>query len=218
MYERPLFPLNVVLFPGQPLHLHIFEERYKLMMRLCLESKRIFGICLIQKGMEALGPLPEPHQTGCLVRIADVQPLDEGRLNIMVVGQERFQITSLDWDSAPYLIGHVEPFPLKVIDSPGLRQGMLNIKPRIERYVELLNRLSEASKAQESLPDEPELVAYLASILLQLPQNEKQVFLEIEEAGEYLAQLLPIYDRELALMRAMLSESSRTGIGVFSRN
>ena len=60
MVEIPLFPLNTVLFPNMPLSLHIFEPRYKIMVEQCLSREEPFGVALIQKGREALGPLPEP--------------------------------------------------------------------------------------------------------------------------------------------------------------
>ena len=65
MFELPLFPLNIVLFPGMPLSLHIFEDRYKLLIGKCLQERQPFGVVLIKKGIEALGPLAEPHHIGC---------------------------------------------------------------------------------------------------------------------------------------------------------
>ncbi len=78
MFEIPLFPLNTVLFPGTPIHLHIFEERYKQMINLCLQEQRPFGVVLIRNGMEALGPLAEPFHIGCTAEIAHVERLEDG--------------------------------------------------------------------------------------------------------------------------------------------
>ncbi len=62
----PLFPLKTVLFPGMPINLHIFEERYRLMINRCIDEQLPFGVVLIQKGEEALGPFwPNSHQVGC---------------------------------------------------------------------------------------------------------------------------------------------------------
>jgi Lon protease-like protein len=57
MFELPLFPLNTVLFPGMPLTLHIFEDRYKRMIRTCLKTRQPFGVVLVRHGQEAFGPL-----------------------------------------------------------------------------------------------------------------------------------------------------------------
>jgi len=216
--ELPLFPLNVVLFPGMPLQLHIFEERYKEMVQACLRSERMFAVALIRSGEEALGPLAEPHMVGCLAQIVEVQPLEEGRMNLTVVGRERVRIHSLDRQSAPYLIGKVEPYPLKAVITDDLQRVAGQMRPRIEQYVHLLIRISDHHKEPDPLPEDPKLVAYLAAILLQIPLAEKQAFLEAETATGLYNLLEGVINRELALLRAMLSESSRDGIGVFSRN
>jgi uncharacterized protein len=99
-FDLPLFPLNTVLFPGMPLTLHIFEERYKLMIERCLEHRQPFGVVLIRYGKEALGSLADPHRIGCTARILDVQPLSEGRMNISALGQKRFRILELSHKKA----------------------------------------------------------------------------------------------------------------------
>jgi Lon protease-like protein len=218
MFELPLFPLNTVLFPGMPLHLHIFEERYKRMVNNCLQSDRRFGVVMIQSGLEALGPLPEPCQVGCVAQIIEVAPLGEGRMNLVVRGGERFRILTIDHKTQPYLIGKVELFPLRIEDQLDLQRAALHLRPRLDRYTQLLMQMSDLQSELGKPPDDPELLAYLAAILLQLPIKEKQELLELENAQELYARLDGIFDRELALMRAMLTESSRDGIGVFSRN
>lgn len=218
MFELPLFPLNLVLFPGMPLQLHVFEERYKKLVQVCLQSNRSFGVALIRSGSEALGPLPEPFSIGCMARIVDLQRLDDGRMNLMLVGKERFRILSLDRDSAPYLVGKAEFYPMVSGNLKRLRKETAHLRPRIERYVQQLIRLSDLHKDPDPLPDDPEMIAYLAAILLQVPLNEKQTFLEAESTEDLIHLLDSVLVRELALMRAMLAESSRDGIGVFSRN
>ena len=95
MFEIPLFPLNTVMFPDMPMPLHIFEDRYKLMIKTCIEEKRPFGIVLIREGTAENGPLATPHDIGCTVEITQVQTMEDGRMLIMVIGQERFRILSL---------------------------------------------------------------------------------------------------------------------------
>ena len=115
MYEIPLFPLNVVLFPGMPLPLHIFEERYKAMVADCIRDNRPFGVVMIEEGSAEYGAPARPVAIGCTAEIAQVQPLDEGRMFIITVGRERFRIVRLDYDK-PYLVGTVAPAPLDVED------------------------------------------------------------------------------------------------------
>src|SRR5207248_5482663 len=102
----PLFPLNTVLFPGMPLPLHIFEERYKLMIGRCIEDERPFGVVLIQSGPEVGGPAV-PHKVGTTAHIAAVKRADDGRMNLIAIGQERFQIRE-GVRQEPYLIARVE--------------------------------------------------------------------------------------------------------------
>src|SRR5436309_15818817 len=102
----PLFPLSAVLFPGNVLPLHIFEERYKLLVRRCRDSDGKMGIVAIRKG-EEVGETAEPHDVGTLARITRIDALSEGRINLAVVGERRFRISRLDRDE-PYLRGQVD--------------------------------------------------------------------------------------------------------------
>ena len=113
--ELPLFPLNSVLFPGTTLPLHIFEERYKLMIGRCLESDSPFGVLLIRSGNE-LGQVAEPFEIGTTARIVRVQHLNEGRMNLVCLGEQRFRL-SRRVSETPYLVGEAEP--LQSTDSEG---------------------------------------------------------------------------------------------------
>jgi Lon protease-like protein len=98
----PLFPLEVVLMPSMPLPLHIFEERYKLMIGECLEQKREFGV-VYQKGSDM-------KKNGCTANIVRVlKRFDDGRLDIMTQGVNRFVIESINEDK-PYLQAEVIHF------------------------------------------------------------------------------------------------------------
>jgi len=80
-----LFPLGLVLFPGAVIPLHIFEERYKLMINRCLESDGVFGVVLIRQGWE-VGPAAEPYDVGTFARIVKTERLDGGKLNLTLAG------------------------------------------------------------------------------------------------------------------------------------
>src|SRR5690606_23479022 len=127
MYELPLFPLNTVLFPGMPLRLHIFEERYKQMIGYCYTTGGPFGVTLIRQGQE-VGGYAEPFLVGCTALITEIDPLDDGRMNIVAVGHERFQIRSLKHDM-PYLVGMVDNYPLVSSDSALLHASGRSLRP-----------------------------------------------------------------------------------------
>src|SRR5215475_5169114 len=89
--EIPLFPLpNLVLFPHIVVPLHIFEERYKLMINGCLERSEFFGLVLLRSVDDEKEDAI--HRVGVTARIVEVERLAEGRLNILCEGERRFRI------------------------------------------------------------------------------------------------------------------------------
>jgi Lon protease-like protein len=98
----PLFPLDVVLFPGASLPLHIFEDRYKEMIDLCLQTQSSFGVVRARRDGLAV--------IGCTARIARVSHrYEDGRMDILCQGERRFEIETLD-NSRAYLEAQVDFF------------------------------------------------------------------------------------------------------------
>jgi len=102
----PLFPLNMVLFPGQLLPLHIFEPRYRVLVEECLSARLAFGVVLIREGQEA-GEQAASFDVGTTARISQVERLPDGRMNIMSVGETRFKVKAFHHDR-PFLTGDVD--------------------------------------------------------------------------------------------------------------
>lgn len=216
MYELPLFPLNTVLFPGTPLKLHIFEERYKLMISECYESGKPFGVALIKNGRE-VGGYAQPFAIGCTAIINQLEPLPEGRMNILALGQERFQIHSLKYDR-PYLTGVVESYPVTHQRTADLNESGEILRRWVKRYLEILTQAAETPIEMVDLPQEPLKLAYLASFLLNAPATQKQVLLDIEEADDLMIRIRAIYRREVTLLDMMLTPDKSVSIGPFSPN
>ncbi|MCI0395420.1 MAG: LON peptidase substrate-binding domain-containing protein [Chloroflexi bacterium] len=216
-FELPLFPLHTVLFPGMPLALHIFEERYKLMIGQCIEERQPFGVVLVKQGLEALGPLAKPHPVGCTAQITQVQPLEEGQMNIGAVGRERFRILSLDY-SQPYLIGQVEAFALAAAEPRAMVEASRRLRPWVQQYMELLSQLEGVELDPEQVPREPVTLAYLAAMLLQVPAEQKQELLAIEQATRLMSETRTLYRREVALVKAMFAQPPEEDDHVFSLN
>lgn len=100
MSDIPLFPLNVVLMPGAPLPLHIFEERYKQMVNECLEDESEFGMVLADDS--------GTREVGCTARIMElVERYEDGRIVILVEGSRRFKLNNIQ-TGKPYYVGEVE--------------------------------------------------------------------------------------------------------------
>jgi len=102
----PLFPLGSVLFPGMLLPLHIFEPRYRLLLQRALQNDQPFGIVLISSGPE-VGGAAEPHRIGTTARVVGTTPLPGGRSFIIVRGERRFAIETIDAEREPYLVAQI---------------------------------------------------------------------------------------------------------------
>lgn len=217
MYELPLFPLNLVLFPGMPLNLHIFEDRYKQMINECQAKNAPFGVVLIRQGVEAGGKLAQPYDFGCTAQVTEIEPLEEGRFNLAGIGQDRFRIHSIKYDR-PYLVGLVDDQPLM----PGVPQDLpdleQNLRPLLERYIKIIAQGKDVSETLDRIPHDPMVVAYLAAVILQVPARQKQNFLEIGDCANLLAALTDAYRREVGIMRRILKTMPPVGGGHFSRN
>ena len=92
--DLPLFPLNTVLFPGATIPLQVFEERYKEMMKICLDSDARFGVSLIKDGEEVGGPAT-PHNIGTIARILSVREAANGKPYIIAIGENRYSIVDM---------------------------------------------------------------------------------------------------------------------------
>ncbi|MCY4061047.1 MAG: LON peptidase substrate-binding domain-containing protein [Chloroflexi bacterium] len=214
----PLFPLNTVLFPGMQIQLHIFEERYKLMVNKCIENNEPFGVVLIRRGREALGPVATPYPVGCTAAISEVQQLPLGRMNITAVGQRRFRIKRIDRNQ-PFLRADVEFF-MPADDQPELvhRYSRL-LRPLVIHYLETLSSSEDAKFDREQIPHRPRSIAQIASILLQADSAQKQQLLATPSLSRLMRTLVEIYRLETLLLRVRLSPPDKEfNIGPFSSN
>jgi ATP-dependent Lon protease len=99
----PLFPQELVLYPDERLPLHIFEDRYKVLIRECIEGDRPFGVVLVRND--------ELAEVGCTASVVRVlREYDDGRMDIVVAGGRRFRLDHVV-DDGPYLQGAVSLFP-----------------------------------------------------------------------------------------------------------
>ena len=141
----PLFPLSLVLFPGQTVPLHIFEERYKAMLRRCLDEQIPFGIVLIKDGGRF--GRGTPHSIGTTARVMTVEEIEAGScllrdqaphrgncFNITVRGEERFRVTSLDRREAEYLVGDIEMYPDEEAPEPAMLMVAQRVTTLFDEY------------------------------------------------------------------------------------
>ncbi len=189
--ELPLFPLNLVLFPGMGLPLHIFEERYKQMIGDCLDNQSPFGVLLIREGQE-VGGGAIPFRLGTTARIVQVDHLEGGRMNLMTVGERRFQVVEMT-RQMPILVGQVE-----FLEEPAGEPSpsvLAEVGEAYSTYRGYLAALSGGWTARSEPPQDPVALSYGVAGSLDLPNDLKQSILEMPNAGERLERLLPLLHR-----------------------
>ena len=188
----PLFPLNVVLFPGMPLPLHIFEPRYQQMIRHCLEGDRQFGVCLIRSGEEVGGPA-DPYSIGSLCEIVNVTEIEGGRVNLLGIGRERFRVRRL-FHSQPYLEGEVELFA----DDPSgqLETLAADVQAAATRFIERILALTGKPTRELEFPGNPIDLSFVIAGLVQGPVEDHQELLETRDTEFRLRRELEVLDRQ----------------------
>jgi Lon protease-like protein len=136
--ELPLFPLNTVLCPGIALPLHVFEDRYRAMVRHCLESSSPFGVVLIRTGREVGTGAISFTGIGTIAEIRDAGAYDDGRYDLLVVGTRRFEIRRVLSGRRPYLLAEVDVLAEDIGDEPVARRLAMTATRRFVSYLELL--------------------------------------------------------------------------------
>jgi len=209
--ELPLFPLPLVLFPGVPLPLHIFEPRYQSMLADIRAHDSLFGLSYFDAS-ESDSPRPPVGHVGCAAEVTEVQPLPEGRSNILTIGLIRYRMEDYVESNEPYLVGRVEFFEDEEEDADFLEQRadeVLKIFMRIARAVRVIN------DERASLPDlpqtEPERLSFLIAAAMDLDTEVKLEMLELRSTAERLKRL-----RDL-LARAVSSYEERARIHAISK-
>ena len=192
-YERqiPLFPLQVVLFPGGFLPLHIFEPRYRTMIKFCLEHESEFGVVLIKEGEET-GETAVPCDVGTAVRILHVEHLDDGRMHIVTAGEYRFQILEIQ-EHLSYLTGRVRMLDDLETEIESVPESLTaQTEELYKAYETLSSRLIFAWSPPEEQPDDPRELAYQVGIRLRISLKEKQTLLETIPLEQLLTREIEI--------------------------
>jgi uncharacterized protein len=192
----PLFPLSLVLFPGMTLPLHIFEERYKRMINLCLREARDFGVVLAGAATGVPGRCLT-YPVGTTAHITGATRFPDGCMNLIAVGQRRFRIQSLDWD-LEYCVAAVEWIEEEAGDAEALR---LRAERRWSAFRQEIAKLTQEESADGVISADPTEAAY--SLAASLPVNtiEKQRLLEATDSAARLREVTRLIDREHGVLR-----------------
>ena len=183
--DIPLFPLNAVLFPGGPLTLRIFEQRYLDMVRDCARNGSGFGVCLILHGREA-GEPAVPAAVGTVARIVDFYTLPDGLLGISAQGGERFHVDRSRVRDNGLAHGEVDFWPQEPVHP---------IPPEFSLLTTILERLLEKlespfAKADRRCLDDASWVGFRLAESLPLENRERQHLLQMCDPLARLSQLM----------------------------
>jgi Lon protease-like protein len=187
--ELPVFPLPVVLFPGVPLPLHIFEPRYRRMLQDIRITNNLFGIANFDPTGSAV-EAPAPGHVGCVAEVTETQTFPDGRSNILTLGVIRFRIESYVDRDNPYLVARVSYFEDNEEDDAklaGLTKEVADMFTRIAQAVRTIN--DERSNLPDISNTEPQRLSFLVAAAMEIESDVKQELLELRSTFERLEQL-----------------------------
>jgi uncharacterized protein len=216
----PLFPLTTVLFPEMLLPLHIFEPRYRLLVRRCMDNDRPFGVVLIRSGRD-VGATAEPYAIGTEAKIMAFSPLSDGRSYIVVRGGRRFAIEDTMPDDEPYLVGRV-----RYLDEPEGADAAGRAVVAVEaygQYIVAVMAVTEDARGDRAIVDElasasPHEAAYRIAASLAVDATERQRLLELSSDADRLQAERTLLERETTLLRDLLVRLRAHGEGRLSLN
>jgi Lon protease-like protein len=195
----PLFPLSTVLVPGLVLPLHVFEQRYRVLISALMDlpegAPRHFGVIATRPGRDK-ETLEGMYPVGCTAQIREVTPYDDGRFDLVTVGHVRFSLQGLDADAGT-------PYHTGLVDFIGEPDGPGDVDAAAElvglRFAAYRDRLRVE---QSGVPTDPRVLSYLvaAAAVLELP--ERQALLEAPTTHDRLTAELTLLRREIGLLDA----------------
>ena len=207
----PLFPLGMVLFPGLLLPLHVFEERYRVLVRELLDrpaDQRRFGVVAIRQGREVgADGVTALHEIGCVARVRRIDPHDDGRFNLVTTGAQRFRLTGLV-DGGPYLTGAVELLP----DAPagGDETALLDraVREAFGHYLAALATAQGEEPDELDLPTDPLVLSYAVAATVLVDLEDRQALLAAPDVTARLRAELALLRRETTLLRTLTAAPS----------
>jgi uncharacterized protein len=202
----PLFPLGTVLYPGLLLPLHIFEERYRDLVRDLVDGPepRRFGVIAIRMGRETgIDGVSALYEVGCAATLRRVEQFEDGRYDIITVGTERFRLVSELDESRPYLRGEVDWLPEDTGDEAAAAVAVAGVQAAFRTYLDALTKQGTTQLSVPDLPGDPLLLSYLvaASVVADVP--ERQALLAQPDAVTRLEAERALLARETSMIGSL---------------
>ena len=200
--ELPIFPLNTVLFPNGSLPLQIFEERYKAMLRDCLDDDSRFGVSLIQEGVEVGGPAV-PSEVGTVARIVQVNRIEGERFFVSAVGERRFRLLDIT-HRVPYLTARVE-----ILDEEGHEPASQDLVEEataaFSDYARHSVGIAGGWVRRTRVPSDAAALSYHIANRMQIDLADKQRLLERADAADRLRAEIALIERDAAALRRRMA-------------
>ncbi len=173
MTVLPMFPLGSTLLPGDVLPLHVFEPRYRELVRACVESpEHEFGVVLIERGNE-VGGGEVRRAVGTVARMVQVAETDDGRYAVVSVGTHRVRVVAWLPDD-PYPVADVEDWPDVEPDDPAVVPLLAELTPRVRRAVAAALELGDpVGDPLTDLGDDPLVGSYRLASLAPLGDTDR---------------------------------------------
>jgi len=189
VHHLPLFPLPVVLFPGVPLPLHIFEPRYRQMLVDIRLTKNLFGLAYLDT-TTAGSEIPPVGHIGCVAEVTETQSFADGRSNILTIGVIRYRIESYIERGDPYLLAEVSYFEDEEEDEALLAEASREVAETFTRIAQAVRTINDE---RATLPDisntEPQRLSFLVAAAMEIEAEVKQELLELRSTSERLERL-----------------------------
>ena len=190
--QIPLFPLPLVMLPNELLPLHIFEERYRKMLRDVEAGDHLFGITLFEPDA-SIAEKPAVGTVGCVAEVRQVEMLPDGRSNSLVMGLARYRLLEYVDEGEPYFMGEVEFFEDEDENSKKLQ-------PLADEVFELFGRMARAafkmSGGRGTSPEikraDPEALSFLITAAFNFENDKKYGLLEMTSTTQRLQELQKI--------------------------
>ncbi len=193
--ELPLFPLPVVLFPGMPMPLHIFEPRYRKMLTDIRAGDNLFGLSYFDKDSSGKD-IPQAGHIGCVAEVTETQALPDGRSNVLAVGVVRYQVEAYVERGDPYLVVKVKFFEDDDENDQGLAASAREVAGM---FMRVANSIRIINDERGNLPDisdtEPQKLSFLVAAALEIEVETKQELLELRSTSERLNRLRDLLAR-----------------------
>ena len=205
--ELPIFPLPIVLFPGTPQPLHVFEPRYRQLLADCLGGDRRFGVSYVAPTDEQEGEHePHPGDIGCVAVIQSAQELPDGRSNILTEGERRFVLREWCASDRPYRRARVEEFDDDPVDPAEAGALAAAVRADFERLTAALNTLTSRDFEEPAvLPADPTALSFRVAGALELEPAAKQALQAGRSTTARLRQLA-------ALLRPLAEDATRRAV------